>query len=56
MSDLNNANPEPPEESKEKLRKAAEESKKLDSPERQNDSTIAPNKPKKDVLKGFHGG
>ena len=39
-----------------RLRKNAEESDKLDTPERTNDSTIDPNKPKKDILKGFHGG
>jgi hypothetical protein len=56
MSDLNNANPTPPEDVKAKLEKAAEESKKLDSPKRTNDSTIDPAKPKEDILKGFHGG
>lgn len=56
MSDLNNANPNPPEDVKAKLDKAAEESKKLDSPKRTNDSTIDPEKPKKDILKGYHGG
>ena len=33
-----------------------EESRKLDSPKRTNDSTIDPEKPKEDILKGFHGG
>jgi hypothetical protein len=56
MSDLNNANPTPPEDVKAKLEKAEEESKKLDSPERTNDSTIDPEKPREDILKGFHGG
>jgi hypothetical protein len=56
MSDLNNANPTPPEDVKAKLEKAEEESKKLDSPKRTNDSTIDPEKPKEDILKGFHGG
>ena len=56
MSDLNNANPTPPEEVKARLQEAAEESKKLDSPRRTNDSTIDPEKPKEDILKGFHGG
>jgi len=55
-SDLNNASPTPPKEVQVRLRKNAEESKKLDSPERTNDSTIDPNKPKEDILKGFHGG
>jgi hypothetical protein len=56
MSDLNNSNPTPPDEVKAILKKNAEESKKLDSPERQNDSTIAPERSKNDALKGFHGG
>ena len=56
MSDLNNANPTPPKDVKAKLKKAEEENKKLDSPERTNDSTIDPEKPEEDILKGFHGG
>ena len=56
MSDLNNANPTPPPEVKARLQEAAEESKKLDSPQRTNDSTIDPEKPKEEILKGFHGG
>lgn len=56
MSDLNNVTPTPPDDAKATLQKNAEESKKLDSPERQNDSTIAPERSKKDSLKGFHGG
>ena len=56
MSDLNNANPDPPEDVKAKLKKQEEESRKLDSPKRTNDSTIDPEKPKEDILKGFHGG
>ena len=56
MSDLTNSNPTPPPESEAKIQKAEEESKKLDSPTRTNDSTIAPDKPPEDVLKGFHGG
>lgn len=55
-SGLNNMSPTPPKDVQARLRKAAEESDKLDSPERTNDSTIDPNKPKKDLLKGFHGG
>ncbi|CAL62745.1 Hypothetical protein HEAR2623 [Herminiimonas arsenicoxydans] len=55
-SGLNNMSPTPPKDVQVRLRKAAEESDKLDSPERTNDSTIDPNKPKKDLLKGFHGG
>jgi len=56
MSDLNNADPTPPEDVKAKLQKTAEESRQLDSPARTNDSLIDPNKPKKDILEGFHGG
>jgi len=56
MSDLNNADPTPPEDVKAKLEKAAEESRQLDSPVRTNDSTIDPNKPRSDILEGFHGG
>ena len=39
-----------------KLEKNAEESRKLDSPRRTNDSTIDPEKPPEDILKGYHGG
>ena len=56
MSDLNNANPTPPEDARARLREAEEESKKLDTATRTNDSTIDPEKPAEDVLKGFHGG
>jgi hypothetical protein len=56
MSDLNNAQPEPPEEAKARLQKNEEESRKLDSPQRTNESTIDPEKPEKDILEGFHGG
>ena len=57
MSDLNDASsPTPPADVKAKLDKNEEESRKLDSPERTNDSTIDPEKPKHDILKGFHGG
>lgn len=56
MSDLTNSDPTPPPESKKKIDKAEEESRKLDTPERTNDSTIAPEKPVDDILKGFHGG
>ena len=56
MSDLNNANPTPPEESRAKLRQAEEESRQQDSPQRTNDSTIEPEKPREDILDGFHGG
>ena len=55
-TNLNNANPEPPEVSKEKLRQNAEDSHKLDSPARTNDSTVDPNKPEDEILRGFHGG
>lgn len=56
MSDLNNANPKPPEEAQAQLEKNRQESRKLDSPKRTNESTIDPEKPEKDILKGFHGG
>ena len=56
LSDLNNANPHPPEDSLARLKKAEEESRKLDSPQRKNDSTINPEESKEDALKGFHGG
>lgn len=56
MSDLNNADPKPPKDAKAKLEKNEEESRKLDSPQRTNDSTIQPEKPDEDILKGFHGG
>nr|WP_041296414.1 hypothetical protein [Janthinobacterium sp. Marseille] len=55
-SGLNNATPTPPPDAQVRLRENAKESDKLDSPERTNDSTIDPNKPKEDILKGFHGG
>ena len=55
-TNLNNANPEPPEVSTAKLRQNAQESHKLDSPERTNDSTVDPNKPEDEILRGFHGG
>jgi hypothetical protein len=56
MSDLNNATPSPPEDVKARLQKAEEESRRLDSPRRTNESTIDPEKPEKDILEGFHGG
>jgi hypothetical protein len=56
MSDLTNSNPTPPPESQAKIDKTEEESKKLDTATRTNDSTIDPEKPVEDVLKGFHGG
>jgi hypothetical protein len=56
MPDLNDANPTPPQEVKATLQRKAEESRRLDSPERTNDSTIDPEKPEQDILKGYHGG
>ena len=56
MSDLTNSNPTPPPESQAKLDKTKEESKKLDTATRTNDSLIDPEKPADDALKGFHGG
>ena len=57
MSSLNDAgNTTPPPDVKAKLEKIEKESRKLDSPTRTNDSTIDPEKPVDDILKGFHGG
>lgn len=57
MSDLNDASKTtPPEDVKAKLKKSEEESRKLDSPTRTNDSTIDPERPLEDILKGYHGG
>ena len=56
MSDLNDASTTPPPDAKAKLQKAEEESRKLDSPQRTNDSTVDPEKPVQDILKGYHGG
>ena len=57
MSDLNDASSTtPPDDVKARLKKAEKESRKLDSPERTNDSTIDPDKPEHDILEGFHGG
>ena len=56
MPDLNNADPTPPEEAKEKLQQAEEASRALDSPARTNESTIDPSKPSSKILEGYHGG
>jgi hypothetical protein len=56
MPDLNDAQPEVPQEVRAKLEKVEEESRKLDSPERTNDSTVDPDRPVEDILKGYHGG
>ena len=56
MSDLNNMNPTPPQEVKAKLARQEQEKKKQQPAERTNDSEIDPQKPKEDILKGFHGG
>jgi hypothetical protein len=56
MSDLNNANPKPPPDAQAQLEQNEETSRQLDSPQRTNDSTIQPEKPPEDILKGFHGG
>jgi hypothetical protein len=56
MSDLNNADPTPPDEVKARLEQAAREAHRLDNPARTNDSTIDPEKPENDILDGFHGG
>ena len=55
-ADLNDATPTPPEAVQADLDKAKAESDRLDSPQRTNDSTIDPEKPREDILKGFHGG
>jgi hypothetical protein len=55
-TDLNNAEPTPPEDVQADLEKAAAEAHRLDSPQRTNDSTIDPERPKEDILKGYHGG
>jgi hypothetical protein len=55
-ADLNNAKPTPPQEVQDELERAEAESHRLDSPQRTNDSTIDPERPKEDILKGFHGG
>ena len=52
MSDLNNMNPAIPEDVKETLAIAEVESRKLDCPERTNDSTIDPKRSEDDLLKG----
>lgn len=52
MTDLNNMNPDPPEEVKIRLEKAEKENQKLDTAERTNDSTVDPLRPHKDILKG----
>jgi hypothetical protein len=54
--DLNDATPTPPEEVQADLDRAKAESHRLDSPRRTNDSTIDPERPQEDILKGFHGG
>lgn len=54
--DLNDATPTPPEEVRADLARAAAESHKLDSPRRTNDSTLDPERPEEDILKGYHGG
>jgi hypothetical protein len=57
LPDLNDAShTTPPKESQAKLDKNEEESRKLDSPARTNDSTIDPDKPLNDILEGYHGG
>lgn len=56
MPDLNDAKPEPPPEAQAQLQENEEKSRELDSSQRTNDSTIQPDKPPQDILKGFHGG
>jgi hypothetical protein len=54
--DLNDADPTPPQAVQERLRRAEEDSRRLDSPRRTNESTIDPEKPEDDILDGYHGG
>ena len=57
MPDLNDASSTtPPEDVKARLEQNEAQSRELDSPARTNDSTIDPEKPEKDILKGYHGG
>ena len=56
MADLNNAQPTPPPESQDKLEQAERQSRRLDHPQRTNESTVDPDKPPRDILEGFHGG
>jgi hypothetical protein len=56
MADLNNAQPTPPPEARDKLEQAERESRALDRPQRTNESTVDPEKPPQDILEGFHGG
>jgi hypothetical protein len=56
MADLNNAQPTPPPESQDKLEQAEQQSRRLDHPQRTNESTVDPDKPPRDILEGFHGG
>jgi len=55
-ADLNDATPTPPQEVQADLDRAKAESHRLDSPRRTNDSTIDPERPQEDILKGYHGG
>jgi hypothetical protein len=54
--DLNDADPKPPPQVQERLRQAEQESRRLDSPRRTNESTVDPEKPEDDILDGYHGG
>lgn len=57
MPDLNDAShTTPPDDVKARLEQNEAQSRKLDSPTRTNDSTIDPEKPEEDILKGYHGG
>lgn len=56
MPDLNDAQPEVPDEVRAKLEEVEKESRKLDSPQRTNESTLDPERPVEDILKGYHGG
>ena len=56
MPDLNDANPTPPPEARAILEKNEEKIRSMDSPAKTNDSTIDPERPEEDILKGYHGG
>lgn len=58
MSDLNNVSPKRPDDVKKHAEsKAKQEKNQAASPaDRQNDSTVAPEKSKSEALRGFHGG
>ena len=56
MPDLNDANPTPPPEARKTLEENERKIRSMDSPRKTNDSTIDPERPDEDILKGYHGG